>query len=108
MRDSGWKELPPRLPAQPFYPVLNDEYASQIACDWNSKDPGHRFIGYVLRFAVDAGFLARYDVHRVGGRLHDEYWIPASDLAEFNNHIAGKIELVSKFERGERVALCER
>ena len=31
--------FPPRLPGQPiFYPVCNEEYAVQIARDWNTKD----------------------------------------------------------------------
>jgi len=43
--DSGWKAFPPRLPDQPFfYPVLNDEYATQIARDWNTKDGGTGWI----------------------------------------------------------------
>jgi hypothetical protein len=34
IRASGWREFPPRLPEQPiFYPVLNQEYAMQIARD---------------------------------------------------------------------------
>jgi hypothetical protein len=48
VRASGFKAFPPRLPEQPiFYPVLNEEYATQIARDWNVKASG---IGYVLRF----------------------------------------------------------
>ena len=86
IEESGFSSFPPRLPSQPiFYPVLNEEYATQIARDWNAKD-GQR--GYVTRFRVDAGYLARYDVHTVGGRIHQEYWVPAEDLAEFNAHIA--------------------
>jgi hypothetical protein len=35
---SGWRESPPRLPGQPiFYPVLNEDYATKIARDWNVK-----------------------------------------------------------------------
>ncbi len=34
IRASGWREFPLRLPEQPiFYPVLNEEYAAQIARD---------------------------------------------------------------------------
>ncbi|AEB80270.1 Hypothetical protein Dalk_0002_AVC [Desulfatibacillum aliphaticivorans] len=34
-----FKAFPPRLPEQPiFYPVLNFEYAAQIARNWNTKD----------------------------------------------------------------------
>ncbi|MHC8948000.1 hypothetical protein [Sphingobacterium hungaricum] len=36
IEDSGWKKFPPRLAQQPiFYPVMNEEYAIQIARDWN-------------------------------------------------------------------------
>ncbi|HZH29542.1 MAG TPA: hypothetical protein VEY11_02010 [Pyrinomonadaceae bacterium] len=38
IRESGFREFPPRLPGQPiFYPVLNEEYAARIARDWNAK-----------------------------------------------------------------------
>jgi hypothetical protein len=95
IRGSGWKAFPPRLPGQPiFYPVLNEEYATQIARDWNTKDGG---VGYVLRFHVCANFLARYQVRTVGSRIHQEYWIPAEDLEEFNRHLVGTIELLAEF-----------
>jgi hypothetical protein len=29
--------------------------------------------------------------------LHQEYWIPATELEEFNNHIDGTIELIASF-----------
>ena len=93
IRNSGWRAFPPRLPGQPFfYPVLNEEYATQIARDWNAKDGG---TGYVLRFQVDAAFLARYPVQTVGAGVHQEYWIPAGDLEEFNNHLVGLIEMIA-------------
>jgi len=47
---SGWSEFPPRLPDQPiFYPVTNEDYAVQIARDWNVKASG---AGFVMKFAV--------------------------------------------------------
>lgn len=56
IKQSGWRAFPPRLPDQPiFYPVLNEEYAVQIARDWNVPASGS---GYVLRFAVRAEFHA--------------------------------------------------
>jgi hypothetical protein len=91
IRDSGWIAFPPRLPEQPFfYPVLNEAYATQIARDWNTKDGG---TGYVLQFDVDAEFLLRYAVQTVGAGVHQEYWIPAEDLDEFNRHLVGRIEV---------------
>lgn len=95
IQESGYREFPPRLPEQPiFYPVLNQEYAVQIARDWNAatNDTG---IGYVTRFQVRADFLSRYCVKTVGASMHQEYWIPAEDLPEFNRNIVGLIEVVA-------------
>ena len=97
IKDAQFSEFPPRLPEQPiFYPVLNEEYASQIARDWNAKHEAEK-VGYVTRFCVRSEFLARYEVHTVGGSIHQEYWIPAADLAEFNRNIVGKIEVIAEF-----------
>lgn len=99
IKETGFKVFPPRLPEQPiFYPVLNIEYAIQIARDWNTKSASGGFIGYVTRFQVCRRFLANYDVQTVGGSLHKEYWIPAEDLERFNANIVGSIEVVAKFE----------
>lgn len=92
---SGWKEFPPRLPEQPiFYPVMNEEYAIQIARDWNVPASGS---GYVTRFEVESDFLARYQEQVVGGAVHRELWVPAEELAEFNQHIVGTIEVTQRF-----------
>jgi len=93
---SGFRAFPARLPQQPiFYPVLNEEYARQIAGDWNVKDSG---AGYVTRFAVRKEFLAKYPVQKVGSSIHQELWIPAEDLAEMNRNIIGLIELIAEFK----------
>jgi hypothetical protein len=98
VRQSGFTAFPPRLPSQPiFYPVLEEAYATQIARDWNTQDARSGHAGFVLRFGVRSEFLSRYTVHQAGSKLHREYWIPAEDLAEFNQNIVGKIEVVSKF-----------
>ena len=95
IRVSGWREFPPRLPHQPiFYPVLEEEYATRIARDWNTRDGG---IGYVLRFQVETEYLSQFPVQTAGSRIHREYWIPAEDLPEFNRHIVGEIEILSEF-----------
>lgn len=100
IQKSGFSSFPPRLPEQPiFYPVLNEEYAIQIARDWNAKrDPDK--VGYVTRFLANTDYLKKYEIQTVGGSVHQEYWIPAEDLAEFNRNIVGKIEVVAEF-RGE-------
>lgn len=93
--ESGWRAWPPRLPEQPiFYPVLNRWYATKITRDWNVSSKG---LGYVTRFEVERSFLDRYEVQQVGGRDVLEYWIPAKDLDEFNQHIVGAIEEVADY-----------
>lgn len=92
---SGWKTFPPRLPEQPiFYPVLNEEYARQIAERWNVKESG---AGFVTRFEVDSEFVSRYPVQTVGSRIHQELWVPAEELDEFNRNIVGLIEVVAEY-----------
>lgn len=95
IEQSGWREFPPRLPEQPiFYPVLNEEYATQIARDWNVRESG---AGFVTRFRVEAGFIGRYPVQTVGGSVHQELWVPAEELADLNRHIVGRIEVIAEF-----------
>jgi hypothetical protein len=98
IRDSGFRFFLPRLPSQPFfYPVLTEEYAVQIARDWNTKDEASGYGGYVLRVDVRAELLSRYKIHVVGDSHHREYWIPAADLEEFNRNIVGPIEVIREF-----------
>lgn len=102
IRDSDFREFPPRLPTQPiFYPVLNEEYAIQIARDWNTKDIASGYAGYVTRFQVRKDFLEPYPIKTVGSATHQEYWIPAEDLAVFNANIVGLIEITAEFHRSD-------
>jgi hypothetical protein len=98
---SGYREFPPRLPEQPiFYPVLNEEYARQIARKWNVPDSGS---GYVTRFAVQQQFIAHYLLQVVGSSIHQELWIPADDLTEMNQNIVGLIEVIAEYSaEGEK------
>ncbi|MFN2212723.1 MAG: hypothetical protein ACK2UE_06595 [Anaerolineales bacterium] len=95
IEESGWQRFPPRLPEQPiFYPVLNLEYARQIAKNWNVKQSGS---GYITEFLIDRNYAKRFKVKIVGSMIHQELWIPAEDLDEFNNNIIGKINLIESY-----------
>lgn len=90
--DSGMRAFPPRLPDQPiFYPVTNFGYASQIARGWNTTSGSKA--GYVTTFSVDEHYVSRFERRIVGGREHEELWVPAEELDEFNSHIGGLIEV---------------
>ncbi|MBQ9079146.1 MAG: hypothetical protein IJY29_06215 [Ruminococcus sp.] len=93
--DSGYRKFPPRLPEQPiFYPVLNEKYATEIAEKWNTAD-GNK--GFVTRFEVDNVFCGKYQVQTVGRSYHQEFWVPAEELDEFNSHIIGVIEIIAEY-----------
>ncbi len=60
IENAGFRRFPPRLPDQPiFYPVLNQEYATEIAKDWNAVFNDDR-VGYVTKFEARASFLSAY------------------------------------------------
>jgi hypothetical protein len=93
---SNFRAFPPRLPEQPiFYPVLNFEYAEQIARDWNTKC--NSFAGFVTKFEVEDDYVKQFEVRVVGSNIHQELWIPAEDLVEFNRHIIGKITIKATY-----------
>jgi hypothetical protein len=96
MYQADLRAFPPRLPEQPiFYPVLNEPYAAKIARDWNTKSETHA--GFVTRFSVDDSYCARFQRRVVGSREHEELWVPAEDLAEFNAHLEGPIAVTAAY-----------
>jgi len=112
-RPVGLKELeliltenayPPRLDWQPiFYPVLNFEYAQQIATEWNLTDEFGGYAGFVTEFEIDDAYVSKFEVQNVGSFMHNELWVPAEELATFNTHIQGFIQLSGAFY-GEKYA----
>ncbi|MBD2121139.1 ADP-ribosylation/crystallin J1 [Trichocoleus sp. FACHB-262] len=93
---SSFKAFPPRLLEQPiFYPVLNFEYAEKIARDWNTKS--NSFAGFVTQFEVEDAYVQQFAVQVVGSAICQELWVPAEELAEFNRHIIGQIQISAAF-----------
>ena len=92
---SDFTAYPPRLPEQPiFYPVLNERYARQIAEKWNQHSADSQYTGYVTTFEIDDTYIAQFPVQTVGAGYHQELWIPAEELDNFNCHIVGKITVI--------------
>lgn len=93
---AAMRRFPPRLPEQPiFYPVLNAQYAEEISRDWNATSGA--MAGYVTEFEVDDLYGRSFEVRQVGAQRHQELWVPAESLDEFNSHIQGQIRLISAF-----------
>jgi hypothetical protein len=95
LKESGFTQWPPRLPQQPiFYPVTNEQYAIEIASDWNVSESG---FGCFTKFEVKREFMDRYPIQQVGAQRHTEWWIPAEDLDELNANIVGLIEVIHEY-----------
>lgn len=111
--ESGFKEFPPRLKWQPiFYPVLNEAYASEIASKWNTKDEFGNYVGFVTQFDITEEEFEKYDIENVGGKIHDELWVPSDRLSEFNKAIQGEIKVLkvyigSKYIESEAIEVTE-
>lgn len=92
---ADYTAYPPRLPEQPiFYPVLNEKYAKEIAEKWNKKAADSGYAGYVTSFEIDDKYILKFEIQTVGASYHQEFWIPAEVLDDFNSHIVGKIEIL--------------
>ncbi len=92
----GMRAFPPRKPDQSiFYPVLNLEYANEIAQRWNAEY--QRASGFTARFQIDDAYVARFETHQVGAAHHIELWIPAEELAQFNEYISPPILIISAY-----------
>lgn len=74
--------------------MLNEDYATRIASDWNVKAGGVR---YVTKFEVRKSYLDNYEVHQAGGRTILEYWIPAEELDDSTQTFVGKIEVIAEY-----------
>lgn len=96
--NTGNKRFPPRLPEQPFfYPVLMSTYAEEIAKEWNTKDIKSGYVGYVTEFDIDDQYIRKFEIHTVGSSKHKEFWVPAEEIDEFNNHIKNSILILKAF-----------
>ncbi|WP_419494355.1 ADP-ribosylation/crystallin J1 [Chryseobacterium bernardetii] len=96
--ENGYKKFPPRLEWQPiFYPVLDENYASEIAEKWNTRDDFGNYLGFVTRFDVLEEVAHQYPAQNVGARNHNELWVPSEELDAFNQAIVGNIEVIKVF-----------
>lgn len=96
--ENNFEKFPPRLDWQPiFYPALNEEYASEIAEKWNTRDEFGNYLGFVPQFEIVENVFNDYKLQNVGARNHNELWIPAEELERFNSAIVGKIEVIKVF-----------
>ncbi|WP_144281306.1 ADP-ribosylation/crystallin J1 [Chryseobacterium echinoideorum] len=96
--ESNYKKFPPRLEWQPiFYPVLDEDYASEIAKKWNTRDEAGNYLGFVTEFEVLQEEVNKYPAQNVGAKNHNELWVPSEELDTFNQAIVGNIKVTKVF-----------
>lgn len=106
--NTGCRRYPERLPTQPiFYPVLNQEYASEIAEKWNIKDSNSGYVGYVTEFNINEEYIGKYEPRIVGASRHKELWVPAELLSEFNMQIIPTILISHAFYGEQFTGKCD-
>lgn len=96
--NTGNRSFPVRLPEQPFfYPVLNYDYAREIAENWNTKDEMSGYAGYIIEFEANSEYISKFETHIVGASRHKELWVPAEELDVFNKHINGNMFIAAAY-----------
>lgn len=96
--ENNFKKFPPRLEWQPiFYPILDEDYASEIAEKWNTRDEAGNYLGFVTKFEVLKDVANKYPAQNVGARNHNELWVPSEELETFNQAIVGNIQVIKVF-----------
>lgn len=51
------------------------------------------YCGIVTSFEVLSTYLEQFEVQNVGYIHHNELWVPAEELANFNTNIQGRIQI---------------
>jgi hypothetical protein len=98
IKQSDYKKFPPRLSWQPiFYPVLDYDYACTIARDWNTNDDDNGSAGFVTQFEIPDEYFDRFEVQNVGLKNHNELWVPADEMEEFNSKLLNGIKVIKAF-----------
>ncbi len=50
-----------------------------------------------MRFNIKNGYAGKFQKEIVRGKQHEELWIPAEELVEFNNNIIGHIDVIAAY-----------
>jgi hypothetical protein len=77
--------------------VLNFKYAAEIAEQWNMGDIESDGAGFVTAFEIPVEYFEKFQVQTVGLTHHQELWVPAEQLDEFNDMIMDGIRVEKAF-----------
>jgi len=60
-------------------------------------DPNSDGVGFVTAFEIPEDYLSRFEIQTVGLKHHQELWVPAEQLDEFNHEIINGIRVEKSF-----------
>lgn len=92
---NDWRRFA-RLPEEQliFSPKLYRAHAEMLA---RQLDACMHTAGYVVAFSVDAEYMQRFSCKSLAYDEQLEYWIPAEEILDLNQHINGNIYPVAMF-----------
>ena len=86
---------------------LTEKGKRMYALDWQHRaflfDPRNNVKynkdhkGYVTIFEIDDQYYEQFEIHTVGDFYHQELWVSVEELAVFNEHIIGKIQVIHEY-----------
>ena len=89
--------FPPRAAEQPlFTALLSEEGASQIARHMRIAKQSDNMV-YVVSFLVEDSYIRQFPVQYREKPEYSALWIPAEETEILNQHIIGKIRLVTSY-----------
>jgi hypothetical protein len=54
-------------------------------------------VGYVTQFEIPLAYFKKFKIENVGAGNHNELWVPAEELENFNTEILNKIKVINVF-----------
>jgi hypothetical protein len=64
-------------------------------------DPESEGVGFVTEFEIPEDYFRKFPIQTVGLVHHQELWVPAEDLEEFNGKIVNGIRVCKSFNGRE-------
>ncbi|MEM9341009.1 MAG: ADP-ribosylation/crystallin J1, partial [Bacteroidota bacterium] len=64
---------------------------------WNVNDEASGYAGFVTSFDIPSEYFNQFKVQNVGTHHHEELWVEAAELENFNLQIRDKIKVIKAF-----------
>lgn len=98
IEERRFEGFPPRAEEQPILTVLlSQEGAREIARRMRVEKPRENKV-YVVSFLVEDAYIRQFPVQSSEKPEFSTLWIPAEEIDILNQHIIGKIRLITSYQ----------